>query len=67
MDKTPFYEKWAENWEPRLCPKCGSKTATAYGQVFREPAPRLPEIDTRKPIDELWLHDDGTQCSRVSN
>lgn len=66
MGETIAYIKYAEPWEPRLCPKCGLKTATAYGQLFREPPPKPGEIDNRKPFNEVWLHGDGDDCVLLS-
>ncbi len=66
MDETNAYVKYADPWEPRLCPMCGLRLASAYGQLFREPPPRSGEIDNRKPINEVWIHDEGPDCVRLA-
>jgi hypothetical protein len=64
MSEQMVFEKWEEGWKSQLCPICETKTATSHGWVYLDPAPRKPQPDIRRPVDEVFLHKDGTECSR---
>jgi hypothetical protein len=68
MDEEGFgYEKWERDWTVKTCPKCKGKLATAHGWGFQNPPPpRNKAVDDRKPIEEVWLHEDGTECRTSS-
>jgi hypothetical protein len=56
------YIKYEVNWTPKTCPRCQQRLATGHGWLFKEPAPSLPEGDKRKPVGEMYMHDDAEDC-----
>ena len=41
------------------------QASNAHAQLFRDPPPRDGSIDDRKPIDEVYFHEDGEGCYLV--
>jgi hypothetical protein len=56
------YIKYETAWVPQPCPRCAEETATGHGWLFREPPPTSQTQDTRKPVGQVFLHDDRDDC-----
>lgn len=54
---------WDSKWTKTTCPKCKIKNATSHGWVYSTAPPKKPLHDNRKPIHEVYLHEDGSECT----
>jgi hypothetical protein len=60
--EVPIFNTWEANWERKICPVCKAKSATSHAWLYMEAPPKLGLSDRRSPKDEVFLHDDGTEC-----
>jgi hypothetical protein len=49
-------------WTARTCPRCQQRSATGHGWLFKDPPPSSPEEDKRRPVGEVFVHDDAEDC-----
>jgi hypothetical protein len=62
MEERSDYITYDSEWSAKPCPQCNQRVASAHGWLFKEPPPTSPTIDTRKPIGEVFIHDEGNDC-----
>jgi len=58
-----YYISYEGGWVAKTCPRCKQKMANGHGWLFKEPPPTSPVLENRKPIGEVFIHEDGGDCS----
>jgi hypothetical protein len=61
--KQPVYLALDQVPAPDPCPVCG-KNATGSGLLYLEPPPNPGVRDNRKPVDQVFYHAGGGECTR---
>ena len=62
----PYYITYDVGWAMKSCPRCKQRPATGHGWLFKDSPPTVPALDKRKPIGEVFIHDDGEDCTILS-
>jgi hypothetical protein len=57
-----YYITYEVGWATKTCSHCKQRVASGHGWLFKEPTPKSPALDKRKPIGEVFIHDDGEDC-----
>ncbi len=57
-----YYITYEVGWTTKTCLHCKQRAASGHGWLFKESPPTSPALDKRKPIGEVFLHDDGEDC-----
>lgn len=61
--RNSYYITYEPSWITKSCPRCKQKTASGHGWLFKEPPPIPPALDNRKPIGEVFVHEDRGDCT----
>ena len=57
-----YYITYEGGRATKTCPQCKQRAASGHGWLFKEPPPTSPALDRRKPVGEVFTHDDGGDC-----
>ena len=60
-----YYVMYERSWVPKPCPCCHQHIARNHGWLFTDAPPVAPAFDTRTPVGETFLHDEGEDCVRL--
>ena len=59
-----YYIGYEVGFKGGPCPLCKTRNATAHGLLYKEPPPDGP--DDRRPVGEVYLHDEGDDCQLLA-
>lgn len=61
-----YFIGYEKGWKATPCKYCG-KGATWHGYLFKDPPPGPPAPDQRKPVGEVFGHEETDDCVALSD